>query len=584
MRFFNKEKGFSLAETLIVLLIVALVVIGLAPMITKKRNNLNSNAAHGKWACKNVGDKMYSATASDTDAPLGSWKSGCVFPLLAKNVKYLWVEVYGAGGGGSRGNATPWISEKKIYNANEPVELEGDYDLEYNINDFDSLTVYWLDKVNSNGGRIYDVSPAPEYASLKKYCDFNSRFYSYEKQEKTAHVYANCKNYTYANDKCTHTGDGGPSGTMKETDCIEAKDKEGKPINQEGYYCVKQYGNESPPKYFYDADYFIKKCQADSGKLEDCQLKNDTVIYKTYLNLCNEIGYLSGTAAGTQTSGIYGTIYMKKGEYLIDEKTEGQKYPKGSLGGYNYSESKDGNTHKIYHVKTSTDGGLNITKTLISTIVGIKAGKMTANSNIGIRCCTTCTNVPGYPNSVGKTGPFCSIDGKDSVVTIAPAFKNTIAAGNKSYKRLSIMTQVFERKQGCYGENGTHAASLFPASGNKTYVFKVGKGGAGAQGKENNIVDASAQKGEDTYFGWVSVPGGFGGKDYCFYDAENPKKPTENPYGNDIGLGGNGGSVSYTQVPGRNYSLSISEDQEPKGRWKVENGQNGGTGMIIVSW
>lgn len=583
MKLLNKEKGFSLAETLIVLLIVALVVIGLAPMITKKRNNLNSNAAHGKWACKNVGDKMFSATASDTDAPLGTWKSGCVFPLLAKNVKYLWVEVYGAGGGGSRGNATPWISEKKTYNANDPVAIEGDYDLEYNINNFNASNVNWLGTSSTNGESIYEISSAPEFASLKKYCTGYSMFKSYEKRENQVQAFAKCKNYKYPNDKCTHTGDGGINGTMKETDCIEEKDKEGKPINQEGYYCVETYSNESPPKYFYSSNDLIAKCKKD-GTREDCQLKNDMVIYKIYSNICNDVGILDWVRSGEATTGIYGTIYMKKGEYLIDEKIEGQSYSKGNLGGYNYSASKDGDTHKIYHVKTSTDGDWSVTKTLVATIVGIKAGKLTANTNIGTRCCKTCTNVPGYPNSAGKTGPYCTIDGKNGTVTVTADYKNTILAGNKNYKTLAIVTQNFESKKGCYGENGAHAASLFPTSGNKTYVFQVGKGGAGAQGKENNIVDISAQKGEDTYFGWVSVPGGFGGKDYCFYNEDNPRKPTENPYGDNIGLGGNGGSVYYPSEPKRNYSLSVSADQEPKGRWSVGNGQNGGTGMIIVSW
>ena len=43
----NVFSGFSLAEALIVLLIVAIIVAISAPLITKRRKSLRENAVHG---------------------------------------------------------------------------------------------------------------------------------------------------------------------------------------------------------------------------------------------------------------------------------------------------------------------------------------------------------------------------------------------------------------------------------------------------------------------------------------------------------------------------------------------------------
>lgn len=561
MRFLNKEKGFSLAETLIVLLIVAIVIIALAPMLTKKKNNLNANAAHGKWACKYIGDELHSATAMDTDSPLGEWKAGCDFPMLAKNVKYLWVEVYGAGGGGARGNATPWVNEKKSYPANAPIEREGEYDLSYAISDFDIIYPAWDDIMS-----IYSKGSDPP--ELKKYCGaYAGTFRKYVKESKS-NSYASCASYSYPEDKCTNTGD---EGAIKTTDCIKS-------AADAGTHCWKG-SSQQPPNGFYDADYFLAQCIAE-GK-EDCKISSSGgVNYTTHNDTCPLVGSLPFISSVANAPGVYGSIYMKKGEYIVEEKKAGKLFEAGRLGGYDYTESKDGNDYKIYHIKTSADGGLVVQKLLMATMEGPKTGHFVAS---GVNCCSTCTDVEGYPNSKGKSGSFCEGKGDDGKTKIEPGYSNSLDAGNVYGKTLSLWIQKFYAEQGCYGENGSHMASLFPSSGKK-YVFQVGKGGIGAQGPDNNTINVSAGKGEDTYFGWVSVPGGFGGRDNCVASSMGTKPPVENPYGNDIGVGGDGGSVTYPKLPERNYSLPVSQDKEPAGRWKVEDGKNGSSGMIIVSW
>ena len=50
--------------------------------------------------------------------------------------------------------------------------------------------------------------------------------------------------------------------------------------------------------------------------------------------------------------------------------------------------------------------------------------------------------------------------------------------------------------------------------------------------------------------------------------------------------GGKGGSVEFPdgKIPQRNYALTIEEDKYPNSRWTVTDGQNGKSGIIVVSW
>ena len=148
----NVFSGFSLAEALIVLLVVAIIVAISAPMITKRRKSLRENAVHGKWACKYIDGTLHSATAENVDDPLpddSEWEKDCKFPSIAKNVKYLWVEVYGGGGGGARGYATPWISKTYSYDLGTPAPRDGEYDITASVSNR-GYSMSWKNENNLN--------------------------------------------------------------------------------------------------------------------------------------------------------------------------------------------------------------------------------------------------------------------------------------------------------------------------------------------------------------------------------------------------------------------------------------------------
>lgn len=99
-----KNKAFTLAESLILLLIVSLLAAALIPVITKKHKDV---AAHGKWICTlNANGQHVIKTIIDgkDSGYKTTGASSCTFtpPANAKNFKLLAV---GGGGGGAGGKS-----------------------------------------------------------------------------------------------------------------------------------------------------------------------------------------------------------------------------------------------------------------------------------------------------------------------------------------------------------------------------------------------------------------------------------------------------------------------------------------------
>ena len=125
-----KKKAFSMAEALVTMLVIALVVAASVPVFTKKHKSIDNNSQHGKWACKYINGTLHSARAKDIDddlPPDSEWQKGCSFPGTGKNVKYLYVEVYGAGGGGSQAYVKPWEYYVEHINWDESVPVDREY-------------------------------------------------------------------------------------------------------------------------------------------------------------------------------------------------------------------------------------------------------------------------------------------------------------------------------------------------------------------------------------------------------------------------------------------------------------------------
>lgn len=557
----KKYFGFSIAEALVVLLIVSLVVILTAPMITKKKKNLNSNATHGKWACKYINGALHSASAEDVDKDLppdNQWQAGCQFPSIAKNVKYLWVEVYGGGGGGARGYATPWVSKTDSYSLGTPAPRDGEYDLSVSVSNSGSY-MSW-----QNLSSIYRSSDE----KIRKACP-SSVFGEYKKED-TTYSYATCTTYA-ASDTCIMTGD---STAIKTTNCIKTE-------AQAGTYCYR-YTSERPPNNYLSPNELVSKCSSEGKK--DCKAAGNSVTYKVENEKCINQRSLPSTRGGSASPGIKGKIKLVEGETVnVQRVKEGKEYKSGKLGGYEHSSARDGDDYEVYHTQGSSLGGIfEISKNVIAKMTAGKAGLFSTSTSGATSCCTSCGMVDNYPNSSSSNTVFCSNYGKNGETKVLGAGLST---GSASGNQLSIENQYFESFTGCVGENGGYSANLFPASRNNNYEITVGRGGAGgqgAQGDDGNTVAKSAQDGENTTFGWIVGKGGKGASDYC--KGAKAEAASTNAY--NAGIGGNGGTVSVTggTTPKRNYNLSIQQDTAPNSRWVVKNGEAGKSGMIVVSW
>lgn len=562
----NVFSGFSLAEALIVLLIVAIIVAISAPMITKRRKSLRENAVHGKWACKYIDGTLHSATAENVDDPLpddSEWEKDCKFPSIAKNVKYLWVEVYGGGGGGARGYATPWISKTYSYDLGTPAPRDGEYDITASVSNR-GYSMSWKNENNLNADGIY-YSNDPDTRTV---C--NGRYFGeYEKQDDVL-TYANCKTYT-AKDVCIYTGD---SSAIKRDDCISS-------VERAGTYCYRNVG-EVPPSYYNLPEQLLARCKA-SG-YENCTVNPNSVTYTKTKQKCLNTRSLPYVYYGSSAPGISGKVYLKEGEYLkFKVDNQGEYYPSGNLGGYEHYSANDGDDYALYHHKSEIqDGVMHVGEKLVAKMSGGKAGIFTETTSKSSRCCTNCGKLDKYPNSSKTSTVFCAKDGENGKTTLSDDYSYLKKNSSTSKSQMSILNQDFEYYNGCSGANGSYSANLFPASRNHNYEIKVGKGGNGATGEDDNTVSKSAQDGKDSYFGWIRGAGGKGAGDYC--KTSTVQEQETNIYNSSTG--GKGGSVEFPdgKIPQRNYALTIEEDKYPNSRWTVTDGQNGKSGIIVVSW
>lgn len=586
MRVFNcKNSGFSLAESLITMLIIVIVVAFSVPVLTKKRKNIEKNAVHGKWACKYIDGQLKHATALNIDAELpldDKWEDGCTFPNISKSVKFLWVEVYGGGGGGSLAGVAPWIPKEDKYpfgsnGETAPAPRDGEYDLSYYFSNY-AGGLYFKNRDNSSDGIFYlnesDATHGENAKNIKKYCLGSTSYFYKPSDDKYTKTYGTCKQFN----SCNPNGSG---DDYEATDCV----KDVKP----GYYCYK---SELPPHgTAYTDEEMLAECK--KGDKEDCEIVKDekgiptkvTYSYRT----CSRWGlpYASGGAASPS---IVGKIKLKKGEYLkLSENVANSNVSGGNVGIYPYSGANGGANYTLYHVKgSSSSSGFEIQLAKVAEIIGGKVGKLDSSSDGCNSSCSSdkpCFNVSGYPNTkTAEITNICAKNGEDGTTVIDDSYGATLYTTpySVSFQGTSIVNQYFTHYQGCYGENGSAQQMLISASGDNKYNFKVGKGGKGAyvDDYDNPI---SAMPGSQTYFSWVKASGGKGAKGNVRTEGTScTTTDVANLY--SAGAGGAGGIVKYQSLPEYDYKQSEDYNKEPHGRWEYDSAGDGSSGMIVVSW
>lgn len=102
-KFINKLPAFSLAETLITLLIVTVLAMVSVPMLTKKKSDAKAANVHGKWVCVLQGSQHVAKTTVNGSTTSVSNASQCIFTPPVNSKDYV-VKVIGGGGGGAAGS------------------------------------------------------------------------------------------------------------------------------------------------------------------------------------------------------------------------------------------------------------------------------------------------------------------------------------------------------------------------------------------------------------------------------------------------------------------------------------------------
>lgn len=99
----QKTYAFTLAEALIILLIVSLLAAAIVPVITRKHRDV---AAHGKWFCtlNNSGQHVIKTIFNGKDSGFTTAGSSCTFTPPA-NAKNFVIKAVGGGGGGAGGTS-----------------------------------------------------------------------------------------------------------------------------------------------------------------------------------------------------------------------------------------------------------------------------------------------------------------------------------------------------------------------------------------------------------------------------------------------------------------------------------------------
>lgn len=100
------KKGFTLAEMMVVLLIMSIVAAAMTPLITRKHRQLPNNTTHGRWECYYSGGQLYQkTTTSSGSSTTTAVSSSCQF-TPSKKAEYFIIQAVSGGGGGAGTVAT----------------------------------------------------------------------------------------------------------------------------------------------------------------------------------------------------------------------------------------------------------------------------------------------------------------------------------------------------------------------------------------------------------------------------------------------------------------------------------------------
>ena len=618
--------GFSMAEALVTMLVVALLVAASVPVFTKKHRTIDANTQHGKWACKYINGELHSARAENIDDDLPTdnkeWQKDCVFPGTGKNVKYLYVEVYGAGGGGSEAKVTPWTNVNKHIKFGEPVPVDSVYNVYIKGSDagtpqsWDVTNPYYTTNHLGNLGSFYDEK---YYRAETVYCE--TCFSSGNCCGKSHHRRwdpTGCRRSYSCNchESCYYDDDDDDDDDDNDNDHYYRPSKPDKDYGTGDYTPPPSTSN--PSNGGDDAIYRflpIKSGVLTGGavnlnwfnKYKNGKVTGGAYTCHTTCSTCYEVygcyvyshstsqpcycsfnhGQLPKAEGGAASNAVEGYLEMVQGE-RVDKIALGtyKAYPDTMVNGYPVSGGVDAEGYKYVYVNASTStGGVAWQEKILAQLTGGTAGRL---GTTGSNCCYNCGHRDPFPNSAGGR-PHCATNGKPGKVTnLASGFSQKGTSVSAKPEGLYVDIDKFEYKVGCHGQAGGMTASLLPVANSRNFKFQVGKGGPQKDGNPN---------GEDTFFSWVTATGGKGAFKGCTSDTTDVNKAKVANNGqrlNALGLkglsdGGLAGTVTIHETecdggPCRDYKIPRQQDQAPNNRWTVEEPGKGLPGMIVVSW
>jgi hypothetical protein len=135
-----KKTAFTIAEILLVMLILLTVTLATAKVLPEKARLKTIPEKHGTYACTRNGDQYYSIFIEDQkDANIpnlgsGNWKpiDKCGENLDMPNVDYIGVTLIGGGGAGGRGEVDTKTNNEinqSLSGSNITIDVEGTYEI-----------------------------------------------------------------------------------------------------------------------------------------------------------------------------------------------------------------------------------------------------------------------------------------------------------------------------------------------------------------------------------------------------------------------------------------------------------------------
>ena len=616
------------------MLVVALLVAASIPVFTKKHRTIDNNSQHGKWACKYINGTLHSARAKDIDddlPPDSEWQKGCTFPGTGKNVKYLYVEVYGAGGGGSPAYVMPWEYYVEHINWGESVPVERDYSIYIKGADGGTAmtrkagnSIYNTSQSRGNIGEFYEDYWDAGGCGNANCCGIIDTCWGPCYRCCTGGWYScNCKDVPYSYESCTggydysscnygggggssnggggggggsSNGGGGGSGggmercTPSNTEILSDNllDKLFRSKYKNG---IVTGGGCGDCKEYTTVDSTRTECDSCCRQYDNCCRDKIADKYGACTCTRNHRGPLPVATATTGSQSISGKVHMNRGDYISkDARGTFKEYNPGTVNGYAVDPARDAESYD-YNLISSTsstgNGSVDIYqhKTKLATTWG---GTASLLGTTGTTCCTNCqADKQRFPNSQGSS-THCATNGKNGYNEIFASGLNQPSADPTREEGLYVDLDRFVYYVGCHGEAGKINASMLPTAGAKNMKFQVGRGGG------------DNEDGGDTFFSWVTAEGGkgaFKGCDSGTTDINKAKVANNGQRYNSLGISGvsNGGQAGDVKIydhdgpfglPERDYANAPSreDDLEPKGRWEVLPAGKGDNGMIIVSW